>query len=346
MKKVLSLAAFALAGLFAAGPASSQDKSDVARFYKNNPIRIISGAGAGSGYTIWAHFIAQYLGKHVPGNPTIVVQSMAGAGGLIATNWGYDVAPKDGSTIISVARETPVLSALKAKGVAFDATKFEWLGSPTTDINICIASKNSPWKTIDDYYSKQLLVGTDGVGSGMHIFPVALDSILGMKFKVIDGYADSSVVLLAIDNGEIHGACQSAETLMRARGAAIASGAIKVVLQAGLKPSPAFKGTPFILDLAKTDEQRQALKFLYASLTFGRPFVLPPGTPADRVAALRDAFTAMFKDPDFLRDAKKQGYDIQPISGEDMQKLVDDVAATPHKIVAEVDQFIEPAGTR
>ena len=345
MRKIVSYAALA-AGLLFAAPAWSQGPSGVARFYKNSTIRIISGAGSGSGYTIWAHFIAQYLGKFVPGNPSVIVQNMAGAGGLIATNWGYAVAPKDGSTIISVEREAPVLSVLKAKGVDFDATKFEWLGSPTADTNICIASKDSPWRSVDDYFKRQLLVGTDGVGSGMHVFPVALDTILGMKFKVIDGYADSSVVLLAIDDGEIHGACQSAETLMRARGAAIASGAIKVVLQAGLKPSPQFVGVPFVMDLAKTDGERQALRFLYASLSFGRPFVLPPGSPPERVAALRKAFSDMFKDPDFLRDAKKQGYAIDPMSGADMQSLVDDVARTPKNIVAEVDQFIEPPGTR
>jgi tripartite-type tricarboxylate transporter receptor subunit TctC len=344
-KTLRSVSALALA-LLMASVAESRAQSDVARFYSGNTVRLISGAGSGSGYTIWTRFIAQYLGRFIPGNPTVIVQIMAGAGGLIATNYGYNSAPNDGTVIVSVARESAIISVLKAKGVEFDATKFQWLGSPVADTNICIASKNAPWKTLSDYYSKQLLVGTDGIGSGMHYFPVALDTILGMKFKVIDGYADSSVVLLAIDDGEIHGACQSAETLMQDRGSAIASGALKVVLQMGLKPDPKFPGVPFVLGLAKTPDQRQALTFLFASGTFGRPFVVPPGTPPARVAALRKAFSDMFKDPQFLRDAKRLGYDINPMSGEDMQALVNQVAQTPKPIVNEVDALIEPPGTR
>ncbi len=327
-----------------AAPAGAQ--SSVEQFYKGQTVRMISGAGAASGYTIWTHFIADRLGKFIPGKPNVIVESMAGAGGLIATNWGYNVAPKDGKVIVSVNRETAALSVLKAKGVMFESTKFNWLGSPTSDTNICAVSKDSPWNKIDDYYKNELLVGTDGVGSGMHIYPVALNQILGMKFRVIDGYSDSGVVLVAAERGEINGSCQSAETLLRARGSQIKSGEMRVVLQAGLKPDARFPGVPFVLDLARNDEQRQALRFLYASLAFGRPYVTPPGTPPDRVAALQGAFDALFADPDFLRDAKKQGYDIDATSGPDMAKLVDEIAATPKEIVERVAAIIEPPGSR
>jgi tripartite-type tricarboxylate transporter receptor subunit TctC len=228
----------------------------------------------------------------------------------------------------------------------FDATKFKWLGSPTSETNICAVNKDSPWQKPEDYFTKDLLVGTDGVGSGMHIYPVALNQILGTKFRVIDGYADSGVVLVAADRGELNGSCQSAETLMRARGPQIRSGEMKVVLQAGLKPDPHFKGVPFVMDLAKTDDQKQALRFLFSSLGFGRPFVMPPGTPDDKVAVLQKAFTDTFADPDFLRDAKKQGYDIEPTSGPDMAKLVDEIAATPPDIVERVRKLVEPEGSR
>ena len=148
------------------------------------------------------------------------------------------------------------------------------------------------------------------------------------------------------DLGEIHGSCQSAETLLRSRGAQIRSGEMRIVLQAGLKPDPRFPGVPFALDLAKTDEQRQALRFLFSSLGFGRPFVMPPGTPPDRVAIIRKAFSDMFADKAFLADAARQGFDIQPTSGEDLARLVDEIAATPREIVARVAKFMDPSGEK
>ena len=341
---VPSIASLALA-LSLVGPTAGRAQG-VEQFYGKTPLRIVAAFGPGSGYTAWARFIGQYIGKYIPGHPSVVVENMSGAGGLLATNYAYTTAPRDGGTIFSVPREMPVLSALKAKGVHFDATKFNWIGSPTSDTDICVVSKNAPWNSVKDAYTKTLLVGSDGVGSGMHTFPVALDSILGMKFKVIDGYTDASVILLALDNGEVQGLCQSAETLLRTRGADIKSGKIRIILQAGLRPDPRLQNTPFVLDLAKTDKERESLKFLYASLSFGRPYLAPPGVPADRVAALRKAFSDMFKDPQFLSDAKKQKYEINAMPGEEMQKLVGDVAATPPDIVQQIGALIEPAGTR
>jgi tripartite-type tricarboxylate transporter receptor subunit TctC len=335
-----------LAGVLSIASHSARAQTVAEEPYKGATIRMISGAGAASGYTIWTHFLAKHLAKHIPGNPSIVVETMAGAGGLIATNWGYNVAPKDGKTIISVNRETAAMSILKAKGVQFDATRFHWLGSPTSETNICAVSKDAAWRTPEDYRRNDLLVGTDGVGSGMHIYPVALNQILGVKFRVIDGYGDSGLVLVAADRGEIDGSCQSAETLLRARGDRIRSGSMRVVLQAGLKPDKRFPDVPFVLDLADTEDQRQALRFLFSSLGFGRPFVLPPGTPIDRVTAMQKAFTDTFSDPDFIQDAARQGYDLEPTSGAEMAKLVDQLAATPRPIIERVGAMIEPPGSR
>ena len=321
-------------------------QTSVAEFYRCGQIRLVSANGPGSGYTLWARLIAQHLGKHLPGQPAVIVESMGGAGGMIAANWAYSVAPRDGKTILSVVRETAVLSVLHAKGVQFDAQKFAWLGSPTNETSVCVARVDAPWRTVDDAYTKEMLVGTDGVGSGLHIFPVALNSILGMKFKVIDGYSDSGAVLLAADRGEVDGSCQSAETMLHARGAQIASGAIRVILQAGLKRNPQFPDAPFVMDLARTPAQKQSLQFLYASMAFGRPFLAPPAVPADRVAALQDAFMQTFADPDFLAEAKKQGYTIDPVSGPQMKKLLDDVVATPPDVVKEVARLIDPQGGR
>jgi tripartite-type tricarboxylate transporter receptor subunit TctC len=322
--------------------AAAQSDPSVERFYKGNQIKLYSSAGPGSGYSVWARFIGQHLGRHVPGEPSVVVQYMPGAGGIIAANYMYTVAPKDGREIASLAREAPSNALMGGGAIRYDPLKFNWLGTPTSESNICIAAANSPFHTLDDLYKHDLVVGTDGVGSGMHIFPVALNALLKTKFKVIDGYSDSAEVLLAIDRGEIHGTCQSAETLFRARGDAIRSGKLRVVLHGGLKPNPKFSDVPFVLDLASTDEQKQALKFLYSSLTFGRPYVAPPGVPPERVAALRKAYMDMFRDKGFLADAEKQGYEINPISGEEMTSLIAELAKTPKHIIDQVAALIDP----
>jgi tripartite-type tricarboxylate transporter receptor subunit TctC len=321
---------------------SAAQAATVEEFYRGSTLRIITSAGPASGYTLWAHFIAQYLPKHIPGNPQIIVQSMGGAGGIIAMNHVYNQAAKDGREIGAVGREVAVLSLMGHEGARYDSLKFNWLGSPTSESNICIARSDSPIRTVDDLFRQEFLVGTDGVGSGMHIFPVALNSLLGMKFRPIDGYADTGVVLLAVDRGEVYGSCQSAETLMQARGEAIRSGKLRVVLQAGLHPNPDFPDAPFVFDLAKNEEQRQALRFLYASLTFGRPYLAPPGVPPERVAALRQAFSDTFKDPDFLRAAKTQGYQVDPISGEEMAGMMQELSRTPKPIIDQIARLFEP----
>jgi tripartite-type tricarboxylate transporter receptor subunit TctC len=341
-RRTLSVAALSVA---LAVPAWGQADS-VERFYKGNQVRLIGSAGPGSGYSAWTRFIGQYLGRHLPGEPAVVVQYMAGAGGLIAANYMYSLASRDGREIASLAREAPALSLMHAPGVRYDSLKLNWLGTPTSESNICVAGKNAPIKTLDDLYSKEMVVGTDGIGSGMHMFPVALNALVHTRFKVIDGYSDSGVVLLAIDRGEIHGACQSAETLLHARGDAIRSGDLRVVLQGGMQPNPKFPGVPFVLDLAKNEPQRLALRFLYSSQTFGRPYVAPPEVPPERVAALRQAFTDMFRDKDFLADAAKQDYDINPISGEDMTALIAELAKTPKPIIDEVAALIEPQSSK
>jgi tripartite-type tricarboxylate transporter receptor subunit TctC len=326
--------------------APARADSDVERFYKGNQIRLLGSAGPGSGYSAWTRLIGQHLGRHLPGTPSVVVQYMAGAGGLIAANYMYSVAPRDGREIASLAREAPALSLMNAPGVRYDSLKLNWLGTPTRESNICVVGKDAPVATLDDLYTHELTLGTDGVGSGMHIFPVALNALVHTRFKVIDGYSDSAVVLLAVDRGEIHGACQSAETLLHVRGEAIRSGKLKVVLQGGLEPNPKFPGVPFVLDLARNEEQRLALKFLYSSQTFGRPYVAPPEVPPARVAALRQALADTFKDSDFLADAARQDFDVNPISGEDMTAMIAALARTPRPVIEQVTALVAPPAAR
>ncbi len=312
----------------AAGHAQS-----IEQIYKGQTLKVVSGFGPGSGYTVWARLLAPHWARNLPGQPTSLVQSMVGAGGLLVANHMYAAALKDGREVGAVAREMPALSIIGKAGANYDATKFNWLGSPTAESNICVLSRSAPYERLEDLFSHEIVLGTDGVGSGMHIFPMALNAVLGTRFKVVDGYSDSGVVLLAIERGEVQGACQSVETLSRARGQQLKSGELRVVLQGGLKPHPAFPNVPFVLDLAKTEEQRQTLAFLYTSQAFGRPYLAPPGTPPERVSALRASFDATMTDRAFIDEATNAKLELSPFSGSDMQAMVTRLAGFPQPII-------------
>jgi tripartite-type tricarboxylate transporter receptor subunit TctC len=338
------LAAVAL--LCAGAGAHAQTDAAIESFYKGSQIRLISEAGPSSGYTAWARLIGQYLPRHLPGRPGVVVQSMIGAGGLVASNYMYTVASRDGREIAALSREGPGLSVIGAPGVRYDSLKFNWLGSPTSETNICFVNKDAPVHSLADLRGKELVLGTDGTGSGMHIYPTALNALVKTRFKVIDGYPETGGVLLAIDRGEINGACLSSATVFQARGEALRSGRLRVILQGGVAPDPKFPDVPFVLDLASNDDERQALRFLYSSEGFGRPYVAPPGVPAERVAALRQAFADTFADAEFRADAERQGFNVRPISGADMTALIEQMARTPKPIIERVAALMRPPGAR
>jgi tripartite-type tricarboxylate transporter receptor subunit TctC len=314
--------------------------------YKGSQIRLISEAGPTSGYTAWARLIGQYLGRHLAGQPGILVQSMGGAGGLIASNYMYSVASRDGREIAALSREAPILSLIGAPGVRYDSLRFNWLGSPTSETNVCFVDKDAPVRTVQDLRSKEIVLGTDGAGSGMHIYPTALNALVNTKFRIIDGYSETGGVLLAIDRGEIQGACISAATIYQSRGDALRSGRLRLILQGGLAPDPRFANVPFVLDLAANDEQRQALRLLYSSEAFGRPYVAPPDVRPERVAALRKAFLDTFADTEFRADAARQGFDVRPISGVDMTALIEEMARTPKPIIDRVAAFMRPPSAK
>ena len=320
------------------GSASAQTSTE--RFYAGKQVKLITHVGPASGYSVWARLVGAHLGRHIPGAPSIIVQNMPGGGGLKATNYLYSLAPKDGLELGALNRLVPTWSIMGSQGANFDAAQFGWLGSPASDTNLCIVSKAAPIRTVDDLLSKEVIVGTDGVGSGMHIFPTALNSVLGTKFKVIDGYKDTGDVILAIDRGEIHGLCLSAETLTNMRGDSFKSGEWRPILQAGLTVSPDFPDVPFILDRAKTTEQKQILGFLFASQAFGRPYLTPPGLPPERLAALRKAFDETVRDPNFLADVAKLRLKVSPITGAAMDQMIAELKLIPKDIVAVVAKLM------
>jgi tripartite-type tricarboxylate transporter receptor subunit TctC len=330
--------AVTLSLLYFHGIASAQNSSE--QFYAGKQVKLITHVGPASGYSVWARLVAAHLGRHVPGSPPIIVQSMPGGGGTKAASYLYTMASKDGLELGAVNRLIPTWSIIGLPGATFDSAQFGWLGSPASDTNLCIVSKATPVHTVDDLMTKQVIVGTDGVGSGMHIFPTALNSVLGTKFKVIDGYKDTGDVILAIDRGEIQGLCLSAETLTNMRGASFKSGEWRPILQAGLTISSDFPDVPSILDQAKTTEQKQTLRFLFASQFFGRPYLAPPGLSPARLAALRQAFEETMRDPNFLTDVTKQRLKVSPITGAEMDRMIAEMKRVPKEIVAVVAKLM------
>ena len=299
-------------------------------------VQVIVGFGPGGGFDLWGRLVARHIGRHLPGNPTVVVQNMPGAGGFIAANNIYNVAPKDGTAMALVASSTPLGPIFGAAGARFDSTRFTWLGTPTIDTNTCVAF-NSPQvkvRTLNDLYETELVVGGTGPGAGTYAWPKGLSGLLGMKFKVIGGFPSASNVLLAMERGEIEGVCVTG--LVNLRPDWISNKTVNVLFQGGAASSTALKGVPFVADLAKTPEQRAAIEFLYAGENIGRPFFAPPDMPADRAKMLQDAFMATMRDAEFLADAKKQKLDVEPRDGAHLAEVVRKAFATPKSIVDQV----------
>jgi tripartite-type tricarboxylate transporter receptor subunit TctC len=303
--------------------------------------QMIIGFGPGGGYDLWGRTVARHIEKHIPGNANYVPQNMPGAGSYNAANYIYNIAPKDGTVIGIIARDAALGPLTGAQGARFDSTKFTWVGTPTTETNVCIANATAQVKTAKDLFDKQLIVGDTGVGTGTHSYPKALNALIGMKFKIIGGFPSSSDVFLAMERGEVDGICESLDSVSGKRPAWIPEKKINILFQGGAEPNPDLKDVPFVLDFAKNEEQKQAISFLYAGQGIGRPFIAPPAMPADKVKMLRDAFNATMKDPAFIADAKKQKLDVEPEDGERLEALVKKIYATPKPVVDKVGELIK-----
>lgn len=329
-------AGLCLCGAFA-GQAAAQQGETLA----GKTVQLVIGFGPGGGYDLWGRVVARHIGKHLPGNPTVVPQNMPGAGSFTAAAHIYAIAPKDGTVFAIIARDAALGPLTGAPGARFDPLKLNWLGTPTTETNVCISFKTSPVKTADDLYSKTLILGDTGPGTGTRSYPKALTELLGMKFKMIGGFPASSDVFLAMERGEVEGICESLDSVLGKRPQWIADKQVNVLFQGGVEPNPELKGVPFVLDFAKTPEQRQAIEFLYAGQGIGRPFVAPPGMTPARLKMLRDAFSATMTDPEFVEEVKKNKLDLEPEDGEHLARLIAKMYATPKSVVEEVGKLIQ-----
>ena len=327
---MLSACAAALPLLIAiSAPAPAGPVED---FYQGKQIRFIISSATGGDYDQWSRLITRHLGKYVPGKPTIIPQNMPGGGQIIATNYLFNAAPQDGTVIGMIGRNLPNDALLKKEGVRFDPIKFNWLGSPELTNRVCTAIEGAPVQTAQDLFQQELLVGGAGAGTAVSTTPTLLARLLGMKFKLVEGYGSSQGVLLAMERGEVQGICQSLSSLRGSRPEWFESGKLKVLFNTERQPVPGLNA-PSVFDFVKTDEQRKILSLYTSSVELGRPIVAPPGVPNDRVEALRRALADTLKDPELLEEAKRQGMEMTYVSGPEIATLIADLMSTPADIV-------------
>jgi tripartite-type tricarboxylate transporter receptor subunit TctC len=309
-----------------------------AEFYKGKNVTLLVGFGPGGDDDLWARIISKHMGSHIPGNPTIVPQNLPGAAGLLVVNRLYNATPKDGSVFGMINRGIAFEPLLGGEGTMFDVAKLNWIGSPNRDTTVCGARKDAAVKNIQDLFSKDLKVGGTGSGADTAIYPEFLSKLLGMRLVLVKGYSGSHEIQLAMERNEVQGICLaydsfSRSTLFRENG-------LNVLLQAALERDPRLKDVPSPLDSAHSPEERQALQLFFSRAAIGRPFVAPPDVPADRLAALRQAFEETLHDPAFLADAKVQNLNVTFITGQQIGDILAAAYKTPPDVVQRTKQAL------
>ena len=304
-------------------------------------VQMVIGFGVGGGYDLWGRTVGRHIGKHLPGNPTVIPQNMPGAGSYAAANYIFNIAPKDGTVLGIIARDAALGPLSGATGARFDPPRLSWIGTPAKETNVCIAYHTAAVKTVQDLMTKQLILGDTGAGTGTRSYPKALNELIGTKFKLVGGFPASSEVFLAMERGEVEGICESLDSIKIRRPSWIPEKKIAILFQGGEAPNPELKDVPFVLDLARTPDVKQAIEFLYAGQGIGRPFVAPPDMPAQRLKMLRDAFNATMTDADFVAEAKKSKLEIEPETGAHLAALIGKIYATPKPIVDRVTSLIK-----
>jgi tripartite-type tricarboxylate transporter receptor subunit TctC len=335
MRKLL----LALPLMLAAMPASAQD---VAEFYKGKNVRLVVGIGVGSGYDINARLLARHMQKHIPGNPTIIVQNQPGAGSLTMTNQLFAAGPFDGTVFGASFNGLPTTPLLQPTGARFEATKLNWVGSTNRETQAMYVWGGSPIMTLGDMTSKEFIVGAQAPGSTQYDYPKLAEKLFGWKVKVITGYEATPKIHLAMERGEVYGTWANWSTLKAIAEQWIKEKKIRILAQWALRKHPEMPDVPLILELAKTEEQKQSMALALARLEFGRPFFLPPNVPAERVTAIRRAFDATMKDPEFLAEAEKLKIEVDPLTGEQVAALIVDIYKTPAATVERVREAMAP----
>jgi tripartite-type tricarboxylate transporter receptor subunit TctC len=324
-----------LIAAFLAATFSGRVAADpVADFYKGKQVTIIIALPPGGGYDLNARALARHMGRFIPGQPAIVTKNMPGAASIRGANYIYNVAPKDGTEFAIFTRTVPLDPLLGNSDAQFDARKFNWLGSTSNEVSVCVAWHTAPVKKFSDLLTTELIVSASGAGSPSIVYPKVLNAALGTKFKVVNGYPGSAESVIAMERGEVQGNCAWGWIpMMATKGDWIRDGKLNVIVQTGMKAYPGHSDVPLALDLAKTDEERELMELVFVPLTFARPFAAPPGVPKERIAALRKAFADTTHDKQFLEDAEKAQLEIDLVSGEEIDAILARVYKTPKAVI-------------
>lgn len=337
-------ALFATTSILATALATIASADD--NFYSGKTIQVLVGFTAGGGFDLYARTLARYMGRHIPGNPTLVVQNMPGGGSLRAANYLYNAAPTDGTAIAEFAPGVVVAPLLGAgEGTYFDAPKFTWLGSISQDTSICAFNKSAGISSWQDMQTKPSTVGASGGGAESDVFPNVLHRLFNLPLRIVDGYPGSNEIILAMQRHEVDGRCGWSWASLVSRNASLLDNKeIDITLQIGLKKDESLQDIPLIMDLTDDPLRKAALKLIISRQTIARPFAAPPGIREDRAQLLRQAFDATMKDPVFLDEAKNLNLDIDPIGGADVQALLKEIYASPRDVVDLASQLTQKSG--
>ena len=317
--------------LLAAGPAAAQS---VESFYRGKTVTIDVFTGTGGGNDIVARLIAQSMGRHIPGNPSMVVKNLLGGGGIVLTNHLYNAAPKDGTELGTINRPNAFDPLFGLPNTHFDPLKFNWIGSEGKEALLGVSWKTSPVKTLVDATKQELTVGADAPGADLSRMPLALNAAVGTKFKVIIGYPSGNEILLAMERGEVGGRVGLGyDSLMSTRPDWIRNHDINLLVHMGVKHDPRIPDVPLAIDYAKTPLDKAVLELVFSPLEMSRPYLLPPGVPPERVAAIRAAFKATMSDPEFVAAAGKAQMTIEPIYDEEILGIIKRAYAQPPEVI-------------
>jgi tripartite-type tricarboxylate transporter receptor subunit TctC len=323
----------------AASPVQAQS------FYEGKTITIVTSTGVGGVYDLTARVLARHMGRHIPGNPSLIVQNMPGGGNVLATNYMYNIAPKDGLTIASIHNAMPLYQVLDGRGVRFDAGKFNWLGSTGSENEVILVWRTAGVRSIKDAMEREVVLGTTGSGSGLTIIPTAMNNVLGTRFKLVIGYKTSEDINLALERGEVEARAFGINSIVAQHADWLSGQKVVILAQAGVRRDKDVPDVPLLTELAATAEQRAILKLISAAPGLGHPYLAPPGVAPERLAVLRAAFAATLKDEKFLAEVDKLQIAIEPLSAEETGAIVADTVKAPPDVVAKAKAAMEAPGT-
>jgi tripartite-type tricarboxylate transporter receptor subunit TctC len=323
------MTAYFVAALCLMSAAATADP--IADFYRNRTVSLIIGFGVGGDDDLWGRLVGKHLGRHIPGNPTVTVQNLPGAAGLVLMNRLANASPRDGTVIGMVNRGIPFEPLLGGSGTQFDPLAMTYIGSPNRDTTVCAARKDAAVQRMADLFTTELKVGATGSGADTAIYPQFLAALLGMKLTVVKGYSGSREVTLAMERNEVQGICLAYDSLNHSP--FVRDAGVNILLQVAETPDPRFPQVPLGIDTARDPRDRAALHLFLARALIGRPFVAPPALPPERTAALRAAFEETLKDPEFLDDAARGQARVVPESGQEIADILASAYRSPPDVV-------------